>query len=99
MLDGLLIGACNPVLRPIHACLIRSRPQDRALGWDLLPPGTPEQTFGNFKTPPPTPRITNPRKSGPRGSPKPPAMDWAAGIQYDRDIHRANTVLANLSSF
>jgi hypothetical protein len=26
-------------------------------------------------------------------------MGWAAGIQYDGDIYRANTVLGNLSSF
>ena len=31
--------------------------------------------------------------------PKPAAINWAAGIQYDGDIYRANSVLGNLSSF
>jgi len=68
---------------------------DRALGWDLLPPGTPEQTYGNFTY---AAYHESPARWA-TGSVKPPPINWAAGIQYDGDIYRANKVLANLSSF
>lgn len=71
---------------------------DRALGWDLLPPGSPRRTFsdasGNwtYAAYHETPHrwLTG---STPVGKP------WAAGIQYDGDIYRANTVLGNLTTF
>jgi len=68
---------------------------DRALGWDLLPPGTPEQTYGNFTY---AAYHESPARWA-TGSAKPPAMSWAAGIQYDGDTHRALQVLGNISSF
>jgi len=74
---------------------------DRALGWDLLPPGSPEweytapksnQTYvyaGYHESP----------AKWLKGQPKPPPIGWAAGIQYDGDLHRATMVLGNFSKF
>lgn len=79
---------------------------DRALGWDLLPPGSVEFEYN----------VTNPKDNtnttyvqagyherphtwvkGLKNQTKAPA--WFAGIQYDGDIHRANLALGNLSLF
>jgi hypothetical protein len=72
---------------------------DRALGWDLLPPGSTSYNFtdsknetwtyaGYHETPEKWPAGTIPKPMG-----------WAAGIQYDGDVFRANMVLGNLSTF
>jgi len=74
--------------------MLKSCIGDRALGWDLLPPGTAEQTVGNFTY---AAYHESPMKWA--TGPKPPAMSWAAGIQYDGDTFRANAVLGNLSTF
>ena len=72
---------------------------DRALGWDLLPPGSPGYDYTDSRNQTWT-------YAGYHQSPekwlkgtKPVPMGWAAGIQYDGDIFRANAVLGNLSSF
>lgn len=69
---------------------------NRALGWDLLPPSVKERwEYGNFTY---AAYHESPAKWA-TGSPKPAGIGWAAGIQYDGDIFRANAVLGNLSTF
>lgn len=68
---------------------------DRALGWDLLPPGSPGFNYSNYTY---AGYHESPEK-WPQGTPKPAPMGWAAGIQYDGDISRANIVLNNISTF
>ena len=80
--------------------MVKSCTGDRALGWDLLPPGTNRSTFvatsGTVWT-----------YAGYHDSPmkwianqtQPPPIAWYAGLQYDGDIYRANSVLSNLSSY
>jgi len=72
---------------------------DRALGWDLLPPGSPgfdytdskgaEWTYAGYHQ--------SPARWAKGTTPKP--IGWEAGIQYDGDIGRANYVLGNLTSY
>lgn len=72
---------------------------DRALGWDLLPPGSKgyNWTDSGNKTWTYAGYHQSPMK-WPAGT-TPVPMGWAAGIQYDGDITRANMVLRNLSTF
>ena len=72
---------------------------NRALGWDLLPPTTKRSSFVDSKN-------ETYIYAGYHDSPEkwlegsvPVPNSWAAGIQYDGDIHRASIVLGNLSSF
>ena len=71
---------------------------DRALGWDLLPPGSPRRTFsdasGNWTY---AAYHETPHKWLTGSTPV--GKSWVAGIQYDGDIYRANTVLGNLTTF
>ena len=93
-IGGMLEGA-NPTTPYM---MLKSCIGDRALGWDLLPPGTKRSNFtqangdvtsyaGYHDSP----------MSWAANKPKPPEMGWYAGEQYDGDISRANEVLANLS--
>lgn len=63
---------------------------DRALGWDLLPPGTPESKYTDSKGVSYTYAAyhESPEKWE-TSQPKPPPVGWAAGIQYDGDTQRA----------
>jgi len=72
---------------------------DRALGWDLLPPGTPGFNYTDSKNETWTYAgyHQSPEK-WPAGT-KPQPMGWAAGIQYDGDTQRAYYVLGNLTTF
>ena len=74
--------------------ILKSCIGNRALGWDLLPPGSKGYNFDNFTY---AGYHQSPMK-WPEGT-KPVPMGWAAGIQYDGDIYRANHVLGNLSTF
>jgi hypothetical protein len=74
--------------------LIKSCIGNRALGWDLLPPGSPGYTYGEYTYP------------GYGGSPErwltgttPVPITWYAGVQYDGDTRNAKNVLANLGSY
>eukprot|EP00040_Diaphanoeca_grandis_P038568 m.256780 g.256780 ORF g.256780 m.256780 type:complete len:350 (-) comp34682_c0_seq1:127-1176(-) len=74
---------------------------DRALGWDLLPPGSESFDY------------TDPKNSslvytyaGYHQSPSrwvkgttPVPIGWEAGIQYDGDTNRADVILANLDTY
>ena len=65
---------------------------DRALGWDLLPPGSPEYNYTDSSNQTYTYAAyhESPEK-WPAGT-KPTPMSWAAGIQYDGDTQRAYDV-------
>lgn len=72
---------------------------NRALGWDLLPPGQKSWDYtdskGNTKT---YAGYHESPASWPKGTtPKP--IGWMAGIQYDGDVNRSKQVLANLQTF
>jgi len=72
---------------------------NRALGWDLLPPGTKQWEYTDSKN------VTwvyagyheSPAKWEKGTTPKP--ISWIAGIQYDGDIARAKRVLADLDTY
>ena len=63
--------------------ILKSCIGNRALSWDLLPPGA-EGYAGN---------IDPPRK------PKTDVKDWYAGVQYDGDVRAALDVLADLKTY
>lgn len=73
---------------------------DRALGWDLLPPGTPRSSYVDSKNVSWTyAGYHDFAEKWQTDGPLPKPINWAAGIQYDGDIYRANMVLGNLSTF
>jgi hypothetical protein len=79
--------------------LLKSCIGNRALGWDLLPPGSEGFEFTDSKGR----TWVHP---GYRGSPEkwekdtaPKPIKWYAGMQYDGDIARAKKVLAELDRY
>ena len=79
--------------------ILKSCIGNRALGWDLLPPGSEGFEFTDAKG------VTWVHP-GYKGSPerwkkgsKPEKITWYAGMQYDGDIARAKKVLANLGKY
>lgn len=80
----------EPVL-VLKACI-----GNRSLGWDLLPPGSPQYEFegkvyaGYKETP-------NVWEKGKQGEAKP--VNWYAGRQYDADTAHARIVLKNLKKY
>lgn len=74
--------------------LLKSCIGNRALGWDLLPPGSKRFKFGKYTY------------AGYKDSPekwiegKPiKKVNWYAGKQYDSDVASAKTVLKNLAKY
>jgi len=74
--------------------ILKSCIGNRALGWDLLPPGSPQYTYGEYTYP------------GYGGSPErwktgttPQPIGWYAGKQYDGDTRNAKQVLDNLGDY
>jgi len=79
--------------------LLKSCIGNRALGWDLLPPGSKAYEYTDSKG------ITW-EHPGYKGSPEcwqkgtePKKIKWYAGIQYDGDVARAKTVLKDLNKY
>ncbi len=79
--------------------LLKSCIGNRALGWDLLPPGSESFEFTDAKG------VTWVHP-GYKGSPErwekgtePKKINWYAGMQYDGDIARAKKVLAELDTY
>ena len=79
--------------------LLKSCIGNRALGWDLLPPGGEGFEFTDSKG------VTWVHP-GYKGSPErwrkgedPKKINWYAGMQYDGDIRRAKEVLARLDEY
>ena len=79
--------------------VLKSSIGNRALGWDLLPPGSKGFEFTDSKG------VTwvhpgykgSPEKWKKGETPKP--IGWYAGVQYDGDVARAKDVLKNLSKY
>jgi hypothetical protein len=74
--------------------ILKSCTGNRSLGWDLLPPGSERfeyegKIYAGYKDSP---------ASWDKGT-KPKPMGWYAGMQYDGDVARAKTVLANLANY
>ncbi len=79
--------------------ILKSCIGNRALGWDLLPPGSKSFEFTDDKGK----TWVHP---GYKGSPEkwekgtePKKINWYAGMQYDGDIARAKSVLAELDKY
>lgn len=79
--------------------ILKSCIGNRALGWDLLPPGSEEFEFTDEKG-------TTWVHPGYKGSPErwekgsePKPITWYAGMQYDGDIARAKQVLDELEKY
>ena len=90
----LAIGHCLGYVTDAPVLLIKSCIGNRALGWDLLPPGSPGYTYGQYTYP------------GYGGSPErwlagttPVPIGWYAGKQYDGDTRNAKQVLNNLGDY
>jgi len=79
--------------------LLKSCIGNRALGWDLLPPGTPEwdYDYGNGKVSTFAGYGESPAKWD-KGN-KPAPVSWYAGLQYDGDINRTKLVLEDLATY
>lgn len=92
---GHYVGA--PTEAPVM--LLKSCIGNRALGWDLLPPGSEGFEFTDSKG------VTWVHP-GYKGSPErwkkgetPERINWYAGMQYDGDISRAKSVLSELDKY
>lgn len=72
---------------------------DRALGWDLLPPGSPgfEYTDGKGQVWEYAGYHQSPEKWQKGTTPKP--VGWMAGEQYDGDTNRSSIILKNLATY
>lgn len=75
--------------------LLKSCIGNRSLGWDLLPPGSPQFEFGD-KT---YAGYRDSPASWPTNEPKPDPVSWYAGKQYDDDIANAKNVLQELDKY
>jgi len=74
--------------------MIKSCIGNRALGWDLLPPGSPGYTYGEYTYPA---YGESPERWKTGEDPVP--IGWYAGKQYDGDTRNVKTVLANLGTY
>ena len=72
---------------------------DRALGWDLLPPGSTRVNYTDSSNQSWTYAGYHDTPEKWMTGTQPIAKPWYAGVQYDGDITRANLVLGNLSTF
>ncbi len=79
--------------------IIKSCIGNRALGWDLLPPGSDSFEYTDSKG------VTW-EYAGYKGSPEcwkkgtePKKTEWYAGIQYDGDIARVKNILAHIDEY
>jgi hypothetical protein len=95
---GVEIGIGHHVGHAVDApvMILKSAIGNRALGWDLLPPGSEGYEFTDSKGK----TWVHP---GYKGSPEkwekgtePKPIGWYAGLQYDGDVARAKEVLAEL---
>jgi hypothetical protein len=98
---GVEIGIGHQVGQATEApvMILKSAIGNRALGWDLLPPGSEGFEFTDSKG------VTWVHP-GYKGSPErwkkgeePQKIGWYAGLQYDGDVDRAKKVLAELDKY
>jgi len=83
-----------------NVMILKSCIGNRALGWDLLPPGTPRHdytdsqgkvwTYAGYKDSP---------EKWLKNQPKPAPQGWYAGEQWDGDVGNAKHILTNLATF
>jgi len=78
--------------------LLKSAIGNRSLGWDLLPPGSPQYQYND--------NGTDYTYAGYGDSPlrwetgtTPTPIGWQAGLQYDGDVARAKDVLDNIGTY
>jgi hypothetical protein len=77
--------------------ILKSCTGNRALGWDLLPPGSKRYDFTNSKGEKFTyAGYKDVRERWPQGEEPKKTHNWYAGLQYDGDIRRAKEVLKAL---
>ena len=93
------IGFTIGVYEKAPVMILKSCIGNRALGWDLLPPGSPSFDYKDGKG-------TVYTYAGYHQSPskwvkgtKPVPIGWMAGIQYDGDTDRAATILSDLGTY
>jgi len=91
---GEMLG--NAVDEPV--LLLKSAIGNRSLGWDLLPPGSPQFQYND--------NGTDYTYAGYGESPlrwetgtTPEPIGWQAGLQYDGDVSRAKNVLAEFETY
>ena len=96
-------GIANGVTDEDNVMLLKSCIGNRALGWDLLPPGTQQHDFVDSKNvtstyagygdcPSHWPKGTQPSGTGKN-------CPWYAGTQWDGDTNNAQHVLDNIGDF
>jgi len=92
---GGMLEAASP---DVPTMLLKSCIGNRALGWDLLPPGSKGHTFNNVSY---AGYHESPQHCpiGTRGTSACEPIAWYAGCQFDGDTVRASAALANLSTF
>ncbi|MCB1065737.1 MAG: hypothetical protein KDN20_22820 [Verrucomicrobiae bacterium] len=79
--------------------ILKSCIGNRALGWDLLPPGSEGFEFTDSKGVTWVhPGYQDSPEKWEKGT-EPKAINWYAGMQYDGDIARAKAVLAELDTY
>jgi hypothetical protein len=81
------------------AMFLKSCIGNRALGWDLLPPGSPEFEYTNAKNETYTYAGYHESPSRWLKGTQPVPGHWEAGEQYDGDLSRADGILANFSTY
>lgn len=86
-------SAASPKTLILKSCI-----GNRALGWDLLPPGSKQWDCNTSKGVETYAGYGDSPENWPKGTtPKP--IGWHAGIQYDGDLARADAILANISGY
>ena len=91
---GFMLGASikDPIMT-LKTCI-----GNRALGWDLLPPGSPEYNYTDSKGTTYTYAAYHESPEKWIAGTPPQPMSWAAGIQYDGDTQRAYDVSTRANS-
>jgi len=96
---GFAMGNYSRATTKGRTMILKSCIGNRALGWDLLPPGTPRHNYTDSKgavwtyagyhdSPEKWPAGTEPKPVG-----------WMAGEQYDGDVNRSQIILRNLDTY
>lgn len=96
---GRAMGDYSQATSKAPTMILKSCIGNRALGWDLLPPGSKRWEYTDSKG-------TVWEYAGYHESPekwekgtKPVPVNWMAGEQYDGDINRTKIILANLGTY
>jgi len=103
---GIEIGIGHQLGNAIEApvMILKSSIGNRALGWDLLPPGSKRKEFKDPKSGKtyvyPGYKDEVRHEKWEKGNvPAPPKHSWYAGLQYDADVGNAKKILADLAKY